>query len=139
MKFIAVASAFTLVACSEHTLPVPTAPSPADPAAVAPAPAAAPVSRIVPAVVYATVIEKDGGGECIADATLQIVAGQHAGPQVFKQEPCDYWDPPGFTLKDLSYGESLTLRFSAPGFVSLELTTLPNADLTIRLSRIGNK
>src|SRR5689334_9950738 len=103
MKFIAVAFAFTFVACSEHALPVP------------PAPAPTPVTRIVPAVVYATVIEKDGGGECITDATLQIVAGQHAGPEVFKQEPCDYWDPPGFTLKDLSYGESLTLFFTAPG------------------------
>lgn len=135
MKFITVAFAITFVACSEHPLPVPTAPSLADGAGVA----TAPVSKTVSAFLYATVIEKGGGGACITDATLQIVAGQHAGPEIFKQEPCDYWDPPGFILKDLNPGVDLTLRFSAPGFVPIELSTVPNADLTIQLSRIAIK
>ena len=134
MKFITVAFAITFVACSEHPLPVPIAPSRAD-AGVA----TVPVSKTVSAFLYATVIEKGGGGACITEATLQIVAGQHAGPEIFKQEPCDYWDPPGFTLKDLNPGVDLTLHFSAPGFVPIELTTVPGADLTIQLSRIAVK
>ena len=134
MRFIAVAFAITFVACSEHPLPVPTAPSRAD-AGVA----TVPVSKTVSAFLYATVIERGGGGACITEATLQIVAGQHAGPEIFNQEPCDYWDPPGFTVKDLNPGVDLTLRFSAPGFVPIELTTVPGADLTIQLSRIAVK
>ena len=110
MKFITVAFAITFVACSEYPLPVPTAPSLADGAGVA----NAPVSKTVSAFLYATVIEKGGSGACITDETLQIVAGQHAGPEIFKQEPCDYWDPPGFTLKDLNPGVDLTLRAAKP-------------------------
>ena len=135
MKFIAVAFAITFVACSEQPLPVPTAPSFADAAGVG----TVPVSKTVSAFLYATVIEKRGGGACITDATVQIVAGQHASPEIFKQEPCDYWDPPGFTLKDLNPGVDLTVRFSAPGFVPIELTTVPGADLMIELSRIAIK
>ena len=139
MKFIALLFVVTLVACSEQSLPSPAVPTLAVASPFSTLPSS-PSSRTASLYVYAIVLEKNGSGACIRDATLQIVRGQGASPEIVTQEPCDYWDPPGFALKNLDPVE-LTLRFSAPGFVSVELTTLPSADPNdvklIELSRIS--
>jgi len=113
---------WALVGCSRETTPnvlapsVPT-PSPAPP----PAP---PVPPGVPTFLWGMVI--DGSGICVPNATIEIVDGQAVGQRIRQETPCGAWDyGGGFTIKELTSGVALTVRASAPGFVTQEETFVP--------------
>jgi hypothetical protein len=69
-------------------------------------------------------------GACVAGATVVVVAGQSVGTTVVQETPCDVWGyGGGFTLTGLTPGASMTLRVSAPGYVTRDISTTPSASL----------
>ena len=75
------------------------------------------------AFVWAMVV--DQSGICIAGATIYVVSGPAAG-QTFVQDPeCDAWSySGGVFFGNLSAGDTMTLRASAPGYGSMEKTAI---------------
>jgi hypothetical protein len=68
----------------------------------------------------------DGSGICVPNATIEIVDGQGVGQRIRQETPCGAWDyGGGFTIKELTSGIALTVRASAPGFVTQEETFVP--------------
>jgi hypothetical protein len=62
-------------------------------------------------------------GACIADATVEIVAGQGMGQRATQTSPCSVWDyDGGFIFDNLEPGVELTVRASAPGYRSADRT-----------------
>jgi len=67
-------------------------------------------------------------GICIAGARVVVIAGQSVGTTVVQETPCDVWGyGGGFTLTGLTPGASMTLRVSAPGYVTRDISTTPTA------------
>jgi hypothetical protein len=77
------------------------------------------------ASLWGLAVEDHGG--CAANVTVTVIAGQAVGTTVAQETPCDTWGwYGGFWIKGLNANEPLTLRVSAPGFVTREVTTYPN-------------
>jgi hypothetical protein len=99
----------TLLGCSGQ--PLPTAPS------TPPQP---------PRLVNLSMMVLDNSG-CIYGATVEIVRGQGLGRSATQYECGDWWYIPyGVALTGLNDGEWLTIRVSAPGYASQEISLLPN-------------
>jgi len=88
----------------------------------------------------------DESGICIKDATVTIVGGQRNGEFVTQRTPCSAFDAEnessgGFVITGLSVGDVLTLRGSAPGYDSRDVTVrilgLPVGLVEIRLPKSG--
>lgn len=72
----------------------------------------------------------DMTGACIVAATVEVVGGQHIGRTAQQTLPCDAWSyGGGFILADLIPGTPITLRASAPGYLSSEVTVVPSTGL----------
>jgi hypothetical protein len=127
MKFtvaLILAAGLSAAACGggvPPTSPTPAPPAPSNPPAPTP-PVPAPV---VTGAVWVVVLPEGGGGECITGATVQaIVDGTVV--QTKTQQPCDYWDPDyDLFFKDLPV-EGVTIRASAPGYLTREVTATPS-------------
>lgn len=125
MRFpVIVFAALLLSGCSDSDLP--TQPTQTPP----------PVVR--PGTVATYVI--DAGGPCLDGGIVEVVRGQKAGesfPNAVwnmpdgRTLPCDYWDGPYIFLKNLTPGEEMTLRGSAPGYEAQEKTIVPRSGETI--------
>lgn len=80
-------------------------------------------------------------GACILGATVQVIRGEQVGKSTTQATPCDAWGvEPGFEFSELTPGSELTLRASAPGYVSQEkafpVTTSPWPPAILTLSRL---
>jgi hypothetical protein len=84
------------------------------------------------------VIERNGDGGCIPDATVEVVRGQAVGQRTTQVTPCSVWDyGNGFGFTGLAQGVELTIRASAPGYVPAERTVVPQPNaIEIGLSRV---
>ena len=99
----------TLLGCSDQ--PLPTAPS------TLPQP---------PRLVTLSMMVLDNSG-CIYGASVEIVRGQGLGRSVTQYECGDWWYIPyGVSFQGLNEGEWLTIRVSAPGYASQEISLLFN-------------
>jgi hypothetical protein len=119
MKFaLPVLVALTLFGCSQERTP--TAPNPPIGTALpTPTPGAAITS------LWGFVVEPSGS--CITDAMVEVVHGQAQGQRIMQETPCDAWAyGGGFVFKELSPGEEMTLRASAPGWSTEEQTVVPH-------------
>lgn len=64
--------------------------------------------------------------QCIANATVEVVSGPLAGTRQTQKAPCDAWNPYGFVVGGLPPGVAVTLRGSAPGYGSAQITVVPS-------------
>ena len=82
------------------------------------------------------VIDPENADACVAGATITIVAGQAVG-QSQVQPPCDPWGyDNGFYFKNLTPNVALTLRVTATGFQTKEVSTVPaSGTLVIQLQK----
>jgi hypothetical protein len=72
------------------------------------------------------VVEQSGA--CLVGGTVVVVAGQAAGKSQVQQTPCDVWGyGGGFTFNALTPGMSMTLRASAPGYVTRDIDVAPSS------------
>jgi hypothetical protein len=126
MKFVLasiIAVVLSAVACGGGgpaiaPTPVPSAPS-NPPVPDPPAPASAATGSV-----WIVVIPEGGTGECITGATVQVIVDGSVA-QSKTQQPCDYWDPDyDLFFKDLPVG-GVTVRASAPGYVTREIAATP--------------
>jgi hypothetical protein len=79
-------------------------------------------------------------GVCIRGATVESIAGQAVGQKVVQEGSCDYWSHDvGFTFKELTPGILMTLRASAPGFATKDLSGVGPGqwDIVIKLERLS--
>lgn len=118
MRFaLTVLTTLTLFGCSGESA-LPTAPtSPVSP--LSPLPPTSGAS----AWLWAMVVEESG--ICIADATIQVIAGQGVGQIATQNESCDAWSDGGVMFKDLTPGVEMTLRASASGYAPQEKAVVP--------------
>jgi hypothetical protein len=125
---LTVLTTFVLLGCSPenpHRLRLPSSPA---------APEPAPPQPSSSAFVWAMVVEANGSGVCIADATVEVVAGQARGQSATQTEPCDVWGySGGIEFHDLTPGVAMTLRASAPGFTAQERRVVPSSGPTSAL------
>ena len=77
----------------------------------------------------------------VPDASIEIVAGQGTGRRIAQSNGCSYWDPDYDAIfTDLNADEELTLRASAPGYASKEVSVSTtggrvHSAVTIELAR----
>ena len=64
---------------------------------------------------------------CLPDATVEVIVDGRVIGSGRQTEPCSYWDygDEGILFKDLPVVQ-LTLRASAPGYVTREITATPS-------------
>jgi hypothetical protein len=126
MRFAAVVLvACTLAGCSGEGGSMPTAPAPI-PVPAPPAPTADPVPPPRLASIWVVVLEEQGSGACIRNATIEIVGGPGLGSRIEQNNECSYWDPDYRAVFDrLPAGENVKLRASAAGYSAAELTVIP--------------
>jgi hypothetical protein len=112
----------TLLACSE--LDLPTLPQTPGPGPTLPqGPPLGPLGSR--AWVWGLVV--NDAGVCIAGASATVVRGQGLGQSAKQSTPCDAWAyDGGFVFRDLTPGVEMTIRASAPGYVSQELIVVPS-------------
>jgi hypothetical protein len=68
-----------------------------------------------------------GSQFCIKNAKVEVVQGQRIG-ETITQEPCSVWDyGGGFEFRNLTPGVEMTLRVSAPGYVTKDFVIIPVA------------
>jgi hypothetical protein len=73
---------------------------------------------------WGMVIEESG--VCIPGATVAVVVGQTASGAQVQDTPCDIWGySGGFVLKGLAADVSITLRVSAPGYQTKDVSAVP--------------
>jgi hypothetical protein len=111
--------ACTLAGCSSGSVrDLPTGPDP-----ISPVPT--PISQQLTSV-WVVVIDDPGGGGCVRDAVVEVVAGQGIGRRLTQVNNCSYWDPDySAFFRDITPNVPMTLRASAPGYNALELTVTP--------------
>lgn len=116
-----------LLGCSqERVRPLPTAPSLPGPA---PTPAPTPGSTTS---LWGMVISESG--ICIDGATVQVVQGDRPGEKITQATPCDAWGyDGGFVITGVLSGVPVTLRASAAGYASQDLTVIPAGGLAQRV------
>jgi hypothetical protein len=75
---------------------------------------------------------------CIVGATIQVVGGQRLGQSATQTMPCGAWDYGSeVLLTDLTPGVEMTVRASAPGYTSHEVSVVPQPQVVFfTLSRI---
>ena len=66
-----------------------------------------------------------GSGACIVDAKVEIVGGQAIGQSATMEGDCDAWSDGGAFFRGLRAGIAITVRASAPGYLSQEITVMP--------------
>lgn len=122
-----VAMALSAVACGggiPPTAPTPPPSAPSNPPVPDP-PAPAPPAPVVTGIVWVVVLPEGGSGVCITGATVQVIV-DGAVVQSKTQQPCDYWDPDyDLVFKDLPV-TGVTVRASAPGYLTREITATPS-------------
>jgi hypothetical protein len=65
-------------------------------------------------------------GVCIDSATVRVIEGQALDFSATQRTPCDAWGyDGGFFIRDLVPGIPLTIRATAPGFLSVTRTITP--------------
>jgi hypothetical protein len=141
MRFVLIALVtLFLFGCSEHQPGPFPSPSPSPiPAPPTPPPAPPPVTN---GRILVVVLDRQGFGACAPRVTVEIVRGYGTGRSVGQSDHCSWWDPDFRTYFDnLIAGEEITLRASAPGFMSVEKAVLPSSAnpvpvADIELSRI---
>ena len=80
-------------------------------------------------LVWMMAVGQSGG--CVDDATLDVVGGQGVGRSSSQIVPCGVWDyEGGIILRDLAPGVELTVRVSAPGYATKEMSLLPLGSAT---------
>jgi hypothetical protein len=124
---VIVAIAISAAACGggnptspTSSLPVSHAPEPPPPAPV-PAPEPA-LTGILWVMVFPGISDI-----CLPDATVEVIADGHVIQSGRQQTPCSYWDygaDEGILFEHLPV-VPLTLRASAPGYVTGEITVTP--------------
>jgi hypothetical protein len=119
---LTVLTTFVLLGCSPENprrLRLPSSPA---------APEPAPPQPSSSAFVWAMVVEANGSGVCLANATVEVVAGQARGQSGTQTEPCDVWGyGGGIAFNDLTPGVEMTLRASAPGYTAQERAVVPSS------------
>jgi hypothetical protein len=81
-------------------------------------------------------------GACIVGATVQVVQGDALGETITQTTPCDAWGyDGGFVITGVLSGVPVTLRASAAGYASQNLTVIPTGNpaqrtVFLTLSRI---
>ena len=110
---------------------LPTAPS-SPSTTPAPNPTPAPNSTAV----YGFVLKSSG--LCIDGATVQIVRGQASSQSITQTTPCDAWSyGGGFTFENVTAGVEVTIRASATGYATKEMTLIPTSGwITVVLARV---
>ena len=115
-----------ILGCSQdgtRSIPVPPAPSPVSPVPPPPAPSPVPAPGSL-AMLWGAVISPTG--ECIESATVEVIRGQRLGDRITQTTPCAAWDfSAGFRFQNLTAGQEMTLRASAPGWRTGEKTVVP--------------
>jgi len=113
--------------CEASHLPNPTAPDPGfDPRFPDSPNVFQPPSTASNAFLWVMVVTH--GGVCIAGASVEVVRGQRVGPSVVQDTPCDAWSYDGGVMfRDLAPGVEMTLRATAPGYVTKEKTVSPTS------------
>jgi hypothetical protein len=92
----------------------------------------APVSPTSPPVALSSsawlwMMVAEDSGLCIADATIEVIAGQSRGLTAKQTQPCDVWDVGGIYIKELEAGAEMTVRASAPGYAAQEKVVVPKS------------
>ena len=64
-------------------------------------------------------------GQCLQQATVSIVSGPSAGQTLTQYPYCYWWGDIGFEFKDLTPDVAVTIRVSAPGYVTKDTTVVP--------------
>jgi hypothetical protein len=118
------AAVLSAAACGGGTPP--TAPTPAPPAPSNPPAPTPPVpAPVVTGAVWVVVLPEGGSGACITGATVQVIVDSDV-VQTKTQQPCDYWDPDyDLVFKDLPI-DGVTIRASAPGYLTQETPATPS-------------
>ena len=62
---------------------------------------------------------------CIKQATVSVVSGQGAGQTLVQNPNCYLWGDVGFEFKNLTPDVPMTIRVSAPGYVTKDTTVVP--------------
>ena len=76
------------------------------------------------------------GGGCVADATIDILIAQAVLKSVAQEAPCSVWDyAGGATFTDLPHA-LVTIRASAPGFDTKELSVMPATGPALSVTEI---
>ena len=67
-------------------------------------------------------------GACIEGAKVEVIAGQAIGEVALQKTPCNVWaESDGFLIQPLTLNVAITVRASAPGYQSVELTRMPQS------------
>jgi hypothetical protein len=78
------------------------------------------------ASIWVVVLEEQGSGACIRNATIETVSEPGLGSRIEQNNECSYWDPDYRAVFDrLPAGENVKLRASAAGYSATELTVIP--------------
>jgi hypothetical protein len=76
------------------------------------------------AVIQGMIVRDDGA--CIDSASVRVVQGQSLDRSAAQRTPCDVsTGKGGFVLTDLTPGLPMTIRATAPGYLSLDKTITP--------------
>jgi hypothetical protein len=111
-------------ACSSDTaLRLPTAPNSPSPA---PTPTPTPNSLTN---LYGFVVESSGA--CIKGASVQIVRREASSQSITQITPCAWTYSDGFICENLTAGVEVTIRASATGYATKEMTAFPSREWII--------
>jgi hypothetical protein len=114
MRLALAVGIFVLVGCSSDAV-APTAPTALTSRPVAPS-----------STTYVWLMVAEDSGLCIADAKVEVIAGQARGLAATQTEPCDVWGyGGGIEFKDLKAGVEMTLRASAAGYAAQQKIVIP--------------
>jgi hypothetical protein len=68
----------------------------------------------------------NGSGICLRDAAVEVIIGGTVVQSGAQGTPCDYWgDEGGILFNNLPIAE-VTVRASAPGYLTREMTVMPS-------------
>ena len=95
-------------------------------------PMAPDLTTIAPSTSLFVMVVDAHTSSCIVGATVQVVRGQRLGESLTQTTPCGAWDYGGeIQFKDLTPGVEMTLRASAPGYTSHELSVVPRPQVVL--------
>ncbi len=69
----------------------------------------------------------DASDYCVTNARIEVVGGQRTGETFTQVTPCDVWDMGGggVYIENLTPGVEMTLRASAPGYITKDFVITP--------------
>jgi hypothetical protein len=76
-------------------------------------------------MVFGRVYGDEVSSNCLDGASVSVVSGQGAGQTLVQNPNCYTWGDMGFEFKDLTPDIAMTIRFSAPGYVTKDTTVVP--------------